>query len=63
MNNPKLYKLELNDNSVIVYRTDNDIGRIGTVFSDTMVRFEYMPYRIPKYIQRKAFSMMEMDKD
>ncbi len=53
MKKPELYKLEKCEDCVIVYRTDNNLGRQGVVFK-TFVRREYTPYIIPKYIIQKC---------
>lgn len=61
MANRKLYRLELNDNAVIVYRTDNNFGRQGVVFSDGSVCLEYTPYTIPQYIIKEALAILDAD--
>ena len=58
MANRELYRLEKNSTGVIVYRTDNNYGRQGVVFSNGYVRLEYTPYAIPKYIQKEALNIL-----
>lgn len=57
MKKPELYKLEKCEDAVIVYRTDNNYGRQGVVFKH-MIRYEYTPYLIPKYIIAKCHEML-----
>lgn len=58
MANRKLYSLQKADDAVIVYRTDNNLGRQGVVFPSGYVKREYSPYAIPKYIQREAMAIL-----
>ncbi len=62
MANRRLYKLELNSEAVIVYRTDNNYGRQGVVFSNGSVRIEHTPRTIPQYIKREALAILSASK-
>jgi len=57
MKNRELYKLELCDDCVIVYRTDKNIGRIGIVFADRFIN-EYNHYIPPQYILKECREML-----
>jgi len=61
MANRKLYKLELCEDAVIVYRTDNNYGRQGVVFRNGNIRKEYTTYVIPKYIETECHNIMNAD--
>lgn len=61
MKKPELYRLEKSDDAVIVYRTDNNYGRQGVVYKNT-IRFEYTPYLIPKYIIDKCRELLNTKK-
>lgn len=57
MKKPELYRLEKCNDAVIVYRTDNNYGRQGVVYKD-LIRYEYTPYAIPRYIIKKCLEMI-----
>ena len=57
----KLYRLELNDGAVIVYRTDKNYGRQGVVFKDGTIKKEYTPYAFPAYIVDEALRILSAD--
>lgn len=57
MKNRKLYRLEKSNDAVIVYRTDNNYGRQGVVWSD-FIRYEYSPYFIPNYIIKECRNLL-----
>lgn len=57
MKKPENYRLELCESAVIIYRTDNNIGRIGLVFPDR-IKKEYYSLPIPAYIVTQARQML-----
>lgn len=56
-----LYRIELSKDKdcCIVYRTDNNYGRQGVVFKNGQIRFEYTPYKIPKYIYNECIELLK----
>jgi hypothetical protein len=54
----ELYRLELSGNGVIVYRNDNNIGRIGVVYEGGVYN-EYGGH-IPKYIAKEAIELLDI---
>lgn len=52
-----LYHLAVESDAVIVYRTDNNIGRIGVVFKNGTIRNEYSE-EIPAYIYAECLTLL-----
>ena len=58
MKKREIYRLQLDGNAVIVFRTDPNRGRQGVVFGDGTARSEYNQSTIPKYIRDEAKQLM-----
>ena len=62
MANRKLYKLELNNNAVIIYRTAKNIGRQGVYFNNGIYRREYNSRPLPQYIINTCKNILKASK-
>lgn len=62
MANRKLYKLELSNGAVIIYRTYKNIGRQGVYFKNGFYRREYNSIPLPKYILNECSNILRASK-
>lgn len=60
MKKRNLYNLEQHDDCVVVFRTDNNYGRLGVVFDNGVIRKDSSAVlNIPQYIYAECMDMLK----
>ena len=62
MKKRNLYNLEQHDDCVVVFRTDNNYGRLGVVFDNGVIRKDSKAVsNIPQYIYAECMKMFKIE--